>query len=101
MKIFDGHLVIAQLFRKMADKNERLKKIWWTLIFLCFFSFLLFSYPWMKKIEGNEIDVQYRLYEKDILIRDWILIRDLSSLCKFRTRFKLEFKFKIRSELEI
>lgn len=55
----------------------------------------------MKKIEGSEIDVQYRLYEKDVLIRDWILIRDLSSLCKFRTRFKLEFKFKIliRSEL--
>lgn len=49
----------------------------------------------MKKIEESEIDVQYRLYEKDILIRDWILIRDLSSLCKFRTRFKLEFKFKI------
>lgn len=49
----------------------------------------------MKKIEESEIDVQYRLYEKDVLIRDWILIRDLSSLCKFRTRFKLEFKFKI------
>lgn len=35
-------------------------------LFLFFFVIFLS----MKKIEGNEIDVQYRLYEKDILIRD-------------------------------